>query len=277
MNLTDNLHLISMSWFRGSVAHPAASLLASVKERQWDTIDIFCVTIGLLGFVWAIVFHYHNWTLGTIILYSYTALSFINLTITSKLLSVNVLSCGQLLTIGITSWFLGSRYTPMKTQLAFVVFSNFFLLRNGRVALFWLGVIIVVGTVLNFNERERSEYLSQYHICAMDFGFCVATLWVTFLCESDRRKADAARSKFVASVSHELRTPLNGIVCAAELLLERETMGEEDLEDIGIIFGCGQLMSSLINNVLDAEMFHTNKSYEGIVEDASFDVVEVSI
>tara|TARA_R110002050_G_scaffold139887_3_gene264457 strand:- start:219 stop:464 length:246 start_codon:yes stop_codon:yes gene_type:complete len=80
----------------------------------------------------------------------------------------------------------------------------------------------------------------------------------------------------VASVSHELRTPLNGILCASELLLERDTLDEEDLQYIGTIFGCGQLMSSLINNVLDAETFNrTKKSYSGMNANGMFDIGEV--
>ena len=149
------------------------------------------------------------------------------------------------------------------------------LLHNVRYTTVWLLVscACTVYSHLLFEDDRPVIFELRMNIC-WDMVFSFLYYGLTYLYERERLLAESNRSKFVASVSHELRTPLNDIVCAAELLLDREEMGEEDLQDVGTIFGCGQLMSSLINNVLDAEMFHTKKRYNGVA-DTAFQADEV--
>jgi signal transduction histidine kinase len=62
--------------------------------------------------------------------------------------------------------------------------------------------------------------------------------------------ATAAKSTFLASVSHEIRTPMNGIVGVLNLL-RRETLSEEGAALLDEALGCTQMLSQLINDVLD--------------------------
>ncbi len=65
------------------------------------------------------------------------------------------------------------------------------------------------------------------------------------------RKADKAKSYFIASVSHEIRTPLNSVIGFAELLRD-ETVSKEEHEQYleSIVFG-GNALLQLVNDVLD--------------------------
>lgn len=63
-------------------------------------------------------------------------------------------------------------------------------------------------------------------------------------------KANQAKSDFLTSMSHELRTPLNGILGFAQLL-ECEVLPGTQAESVDAIRKSGELLLSLINEVLD--------------------------
>lgn len=62
--------------------------------------------------------------------------------------------------------------------------------------------------------------------------------------------ANQAKSQFLATMSHEIRTPLNGVLATAELLSETETSPRQK-KYIGIIRNSGELLLSLLNDILD--------------------------
>ena len=65
--------------------------------------------------------------------------------------------------------------------------------------------------------------------------------------------ADKAKSQFLASMSHELRTPLNAIIGFSDVLLEKffGDLNQKQEEYAQDIFGAGQHLLSLINDILD--------------------------
>ena len=141
-----------------------------------------------------------------------------------------------------------------------------------RVASFWMGITVVIFYLVNSPDYCSDEVTFDFLPNAgCDVTCSIIFLVITLFYEWARLSEEKKGSHFVASVSHELRTPLNGIVCAAELLLERTDLEWKNMQDLGTIYGCGQLMSSLINNVLDAEMFHTKKRYSASEKDVVFD------
>tara|TARA_R110002050_G_scaffold231036_1_gene366816 strand:+ start:201 stop:1028 length:828 start_codon:yes stop_codon:yes gene_type:complete len=166
----------------------------------------------------------------------------------------------------------------LKGYSGFMPLVAVFFLRDFRYFTLWflcaLVYIIALYSVSCSAVSPRPEYDIPLNL-SYDITFCFTFCMLTLLYERTRLGAEKARSNLVASVSHELRTPLNGIVCAAELLLERGSLEEEDAQDVGTIFGCGQLMSSLINNVLDAESFNSKRRYSGIDKDMVTDIDEV--
>jgi signal transduction histidine kinase len=69
-------------------------------------------------------------------------------------------------------------------------------------------------------------------------------------------EANAAKSQFLANMSHELRTPLNAIIGFSDTLVQRKAIFPDCSEArtdeyAGAIRGSGQLLLSLVNDLLD--------------------------
>jgi len=63
--------------------------------------------------------------------------------------------------------------------------------------------------------------------------------------------ANNAKSIFLANMSHEIRTPLNAILGFTELLQRDENLSSSQRANINVIHRSGDMLLSLINNVLD--------------------------
>jgi signal transduction histidine kinase len=83
---------------------------------------------------------------------------------------------------------------------------------------------------------------------------------VTLLAQArDQAKtATSSKSDFLASVSHEIRTPMNGIVGVLNLL-RREQLTTEGRDLLGEALACSDMLSQLINDVLDFSKMEAGK------------------
>jgi signal transduction histidine kinase/ABC-type amino acid transport substrate-binding protein/FixJ family two-component response regulator len=64
-------------------------------------------------------------------------------------------------------------------------------------------------------------------------------------------RANAAKSDFLANMSHEMRTPLNAVIGLSELALEDGRLTEELRRNLENIYGAGDTLLSLVNDILD--------------------------
>ncbi len=66
----------------------------------------------------------------------------------------------------------------------------------------------------------------------------------------DLEKANAAKTKFVASMSHEIRNPMGGIL-GTSLALSHTSLGPEQRELVSTLRNCATFLASLVEEVLD--------------------------
>ncbi|MDR0656832.1 MAG: response regulator [Treponema sp.] len=78
---------------------------------------------------------------------------------------------------------------------------------------------------------------------------------------TEKRKADAAsraKADFLANVSHEIRTPLNAIIGLGELELRKKN-DAETLSNLEKMYNSGQILLSIINDILDISKIESGK------------------
>ena len=80
--------------------------------------------------------------------------------------------------------------------------------------------------------------------------------------------ASQAKSEFLATMSHEIRTPLNGVIGTAELLRTTK-LSPEQRESVETIHESGQLLLTLLNDILDLSRIEAGKLE---IERRSFDL-----
>jgi PAS domain S-box-containing protein len=68
--------------------------------------------------------------------------------------------------------------------------------------------------------------------------------------EQELKKANQAKSDFLANISHELRTPMNAILGLSQVALEREASADQ-VERLQMIHTSGKTLLSLIDELLD--------------------------
>lgn len=74
----------------------------------------------------------------------------------------------------------------------------------------------------------------------------------------EAQAANDAKSRFLATISHEIRTPLNGVLGMAELLID-SPLNAEQQEIVSTLKSSGQLLLSVINDVLDYSKIEAGK------------------
>ncbi|MGA8654370.1 MAG: PAS domain-containing sensor histidine kinase [Xanthobacteraceae bacterium] len=78
---------------------------------------------------------------------------------------------------------------------------------------------------------------------------------------SDAERANAAKSRFLATMSHELRTPLNAIIGFSDMLKKESALmldGTRRIEYAGLINDSGHHLLAVINGILDMSKIETD-------------------
>ena len=78
---------------------------------------------------------------------------------------------------------------------------------------------------------------------------------------AEAERANAAKTRFLATMSHELRTPLNAIIGFSDMLMNEAALRldtERRNEYAGLINGSGQHLLGVINGILDMSKIETD-------------------
>ncbi len=81
--------------------------------------------------------------------------------------------------------------------------------------------------------------------------------------------ANRAKSAFLANMSHELRTPMNAILGFSRLIHREKSLSREQREHLSIIHRSGELLLTLINDVLDMSKIEAGRA---ILNEKDFDL-----
>ncbi|MBW8814963.1 MAG: response regulator [Caulobacterales bacterium] len=72
------------------------------------------------------------------------------------------------------------------------------------------------------------------------------------------RRADRAKSNFLATMSHEIRTPMNGVLGMAQLL-KRDEADPVQAERLDVLIESGEYLLSILNDILDVSKIDAGK------------------
>jgi len=112
---------------------------------------------------------------------------------------------------------------------------------------------------------ESSYWLGQpYLAVGLLVGLVAIPVYMSSLLRAlgaaidEARRANAAKSRFLATMSHEFRSPLNGIIGMSELL-HGTRMGPEQREYADVIQAAAQTLLLLVDDVLDISAIEAGK------------------
>ncbi len=86
-------------------------------------------------------------------------------------------------------------------------------------------------------------------------------------------EVEQMKSEFLSTAAHELRTPMASIYGYAELLLTPDFDTDTRREMVGTIYRQSELMSSIINELLDLARFEARRGKDFVIERLAFDDV----
>ena len=109
-------------------------------------------------------------------------------------------------------------------------------------AAMFLGVLALVSVVL---IRSRSEGKRLEKLVAEQ--------------TSELVEASEAKSRFIANMSHEIRTPMNVILGVTEILMQDDSFDRVTSEKLLTIFNSGDMLLSIINDLLDLSKIDAGK------------------
>ncbi|MDR0708943.1 MAG: response regulator, partial [Spirochaetaceae bacterium] len=109
------------------------------------------------------------------------------------------------------------------------------------------------GLAFPKNEYFRDVYAMSIIYSVTSLSMMLILCYFLLRLSMDKIRSDEenrAKSSFLAQVSHEIRTPLNSILGMSEIIL-RKDVSSDVYEDVSIIRQAGNILLSIINNILD--------------------------
>mgnify|MGYP001793840445 CR=1 FL=1 len=139
------------------------------------------------------------------------------------------------------------------------------------------GALILAFVIILYNIATSAPWADEFTIIhsqrALQAGFAV--IMVSFIAATfskntfqafellednirRARRAEAAKTAFLASMSHELRTPLNGVLGLTEAM-QRTSLNPEQEKLMGTIDRSGRTLLAVLNDILDLSKIEAQK------------------
>jgi signal transduction histidine kinase/CheY-like chemotaxis protein len=115
------------------------------------------------------------------------------------------------------------------------------------------------GIVFPKQQYFRSVYTTSIIYIFTSLTMMIILCYFLLQLSMDKMHSDEenrAKSSFLAQVSHEIRTPLNSILGMSEIILHKD-VNSDICEDVSIIKQAGNILLSIINNILDFAKIET--------------------
>lgn len=160
-----------------------------------------------------------------------------------------------------TMFFLGEVAAPAYVLILWVTIGNG--LRYGRNFLY----AAIACAAVSFGVVIQTTIFWQTYVFlawGLLFGLIAIPLYLASLLSAltaavdEARRANAAKSRFLATMSHELRSPLNGIIGMSELLSAMK-LSVEQRECADVIQTSAQTLAMLVEDVLDISAIEAGK------------------
>ena len=239
--------------------------LVALRHGQ-ELVSTTALALSALMVLWIFISAFlQDYLLGVISTLScvnYFGISYIR----SPRVAVMCTNVQMLVSVAIVSLYLdGVCNTSVKSINSVIPLFSSLLFPDLRITITVGIVCMIMAFFLNYQVEcsGPTAQINQTRNLFLDITFAALCYSVGVAYELQWRVVETLREQFMCGLSQELRTPLHGVMCAAEVLLARDTLSDSERENVQTIMGCGQLLSSLVNNILDAgEMSSTASTSE---------------
>ncbi|MDR2925085.1 MAG: GAF domain-containing protein [Azoarcus sp.] len=109
--------------------------------------------------------------------------------------------------------------------------------------------IVHSGSLLIASALMRNEYMLGLRDTSAKLEIALA----------DAKRANSAKSSFLAHMSHEIRTPLNAVIGLSELTLGEGNLSHEAESNLENIYSAGATILSIVNDILDISKIESGK------------------
>ncbi len=133
-----------------------------------------------------------------------------------------------------------------------------------------------LGYLASYSEDPRlfeaqENFYTLFTLALLGVGMLLFLVVLVYRSRNIARKANRAKSRFLASMSHEIRTPMNGILGMVELL-SQTPLNEVQRDYLETVRFSGESLLVIINDILDFSRIEAGKME---LETVPFDLLEI--